>query len=243
MTILDSRYDGYLEHYFSIDREFSIDHYESLRPAFRHYFGRFLPSDHDAQIVDLACGCGEFLYFLQKEGYRNARGVDARASHVAVARKVKVENVEVGDALTWLADRRAEFDLISAHDFLEHLQPDQVVPLLKDVRTALRVDGTAIVSTPNGESPFGARSRYCDFTHHTSFTPSSLRFVLRVAGFERLDVLPKEPVAHGVVSATRLALWKVIRQLLSLYLLVETGSRGSGVFTQVMYAVGRKSHA
>jgi hypothetical protein len=55
-----------------------------------------------------------------------------------------------------------------------------------------------------------------------------------------VGVFSKEPVVHGIKSAVRWALWKVIKQFIEFYLLVETGSAGGGVYTQVMYAVGRK---
>lgn len=68
----------------------------------------------------------------------------------------------------------------------------------------------------------------------------SVSQVLRVTGFKVVGVFAKEPVVHGVKSAVRWVLWKIIKQFIKLYLTVETGSAGYGVYTQVMYAVGRK---
>lgn len=233
--------DSYFAHYFSVAREFSEHHYESLMPTFRHYFGPLLPADRAARILDVACGCGEFLYFLQKEGYVNTSGVDVTAQQVAVAERAGVRGIVIGDALEFLADRRAEYDLISAHDFIEHLLHDQVLDFLDSVHAALRPGGTMLLSTVNAESLFGARTRYVDFTHHLSFTPASLEFVLRTAGFTDVVILPKEPVVHGAASGARFVLWKIIKQMIRLYFLVETGSPKSSVFTEVMYAKGVKA--
>ena len=97
-----------------------------------------------------------------------------------------------------------------------------------------------ILSLPNMASPFGTKIGFGDFTHETGFTPGSISQVLRAAGFEVVGVFPKEPVPHGLKSAVRWVLWKVIKQFIKFYLLVETGSAGHGVYTQVMYAVAEK---
>jgi hypothetical protein len=100
--------------------------------------------------------------------------------------------------------------------------------------------GNVLISTVNTESLFSARHRYYDFTHEVSFTPHSLSQVLYFTGFADVRVFPKEPYVHGVKSAVRWLLWKGIKQFIRFYLLVETGSSGDGVYTQTMYAVGRK---
>ena len=97
-----------------------------------------------------------------------------------------------------------------------------------------------LISTLNAESLFSARIRYSDFTHEVSFTPHSLSQVLYFTGFTDVKVFPKEPYVHGAKSVVRWLLWKGIKQFIRFYLLVETGSSGDGVYTQTMYAVGRK---
>jgi len=43
---------------------------------FRQRWQVFLPREKGAPVLDLGCGCGEFLYFLHREGYTNLHGVD-----------------------------------------------------------------------------------------------------------------------------------------------------------------------
>jgi 2-polyprenyl-3-methyl-5-hydroxy-6-metoxy-1,4-benzoquinol methylase len=235
--------DNYFAHYFSMSREFSARHYESLVPTFRSYFGRLLPTDRTAQILDVACGCGEFLYFLQRQGYVNTSGVDVTPQQVAIAARAGVRGIVVGDAFDFLAARPKEYDLVSVHDFIEHVPQNRVLDLLDLAHRALRPGGTILLSTVNAESLFGARTRYVDFTHQLSFTPASLEFVLRAAGFTDVVIRPKEPVVHGLASAVRFVLWKAIKQLIRLYFLVETCSPKSSVFTEVMYAKAVKAGA
>ncbi len=98
-----------------------------------------------------------------------------------------------------------------------------------------------LISTVNAESLFSTRHRYYDFTHEVGFTPHSLSQVLYFTGFTDMRIFPKEPYIHGLKSAVRWFLWKGMKQLIRFYLLVETGSAGHGVYTQVMYAIGVKA--
>jgi len=99
-----------------------------------------------------------------------------------------------------------------------------------------------LVSTPNAESIFSARIRYSDFTHEIAFTPTSLSMILRLAGFNDIKILSKEPYRHGMKSLIRWMMWKIIHLIIKWYFLIETGSSGSGVYTQTMYAICTKSN-
>jgi len=214
-----------------------------LNPYFKSYFARFLPEDKNTPILDVGCGSGEFLLFLQSLGYTNTFGIDLSPEQVELAKKRGLKNVQVAEAVDFLSKHKEKFTLITAHDVIEHFPKEQVLPFLDAIYNALVRGGTVILSLPNMASPFGARITYGDFTHEVAFTPTSISQVLRAAGFEVVGVFPKEPVVHGVKSFVRWALWKIIKQFIRFYLLVETGSvysAGHGVYTQVMYVIGRK---
>jgi hypothetical protein len=72
-----------------------------------------------------------------------------------------------------------------------------------------------------------------------SFTRTSLSHILRVTGFGRINFYPTGPVPHGLKSAIRFFLWKIIEMILRFYMVVETGS-GEGVYTQNIIAVAEK---
>lgn len=233
-------FDGYVTlhtvHIYDQQSALSI-----LKPYFKAYFSTFLPGDKDTPILDIGCGGGEFLLFLQSLGYTNTFGIDLSPEQIELAKKRGLKNVEVAEVIDYLSKQKERFALITAHDVIEHFPKQEVLPFLDAIHHALAGGGTVILSLPNMASPFGAKIGYGDFTHETAFTPTSISQVLRAVGFEVVGVFPKEPVVHGVKSAVRWALWKVIKQFIKFYLLVETGSAGHGVYTQVMYAVGRKS--
>lgn len=90
-------YDAYVSNHFKYDHSLVPEEYEHLAKVFHRRFLPFLPKDKTARIIDLACGAGHFLYFLQKEGYTQAQGIDISQEQVDVARRMGVNNVEVED--------------------------------------------------------------------------------------------------------------------------------------------------
>lgn len=188
----------------------------------------------------MGCGSGSFLHFLRAEGYRRAHGIDVAPEQVAAARALGIEDVEIADALPYLSAHPAAYDLVVALDVIEHFTKDEVLLFLDRVHQALRPGGSLLLRTPNADSPFHSWIRYADFTHEVTFTPISMRQVLRATGFADIEVVPLEPYVHGPASAVRWLLWKILKQGIRLYLLVEQGVPGSGVFTANLCAVGRR---
>mgnify|MGYP001616517494 FL=1 len=208
-------------------------------PVWKGYYGRFLIKDTATRILDIGCGNGGFVYWLQQIGYMNASGIDIGSEQIEVAKKLGIENVERADIIGYLVGKENLYDIVFARDILEHLTKDEIFEVLETVFNALKVDGLLIVQAPNGESLFSGRLRYGDFTHEMVFTRSSLNQILRVAGFEDTRFYATGPVPKGLKSIVRYILWKGIETILRLYMVVETGSF-SGIFTQNIIAVSRK---
>jgi hypothetical protein len=76
-------------------------------------------------------------------------------------------------------------------------------------------------------------------THETAFTSQSIRQMLRVCGFESIEVFEERPIVHGLKSLVRLWLWRLLTLRERLLLLAETGS-AAGVLSQNMLVVARK---
>lgn len=238
-------YDAYVSAHFAHSHFLVPDEYKHLRKVYRHRFLTFLPKDKDAKIIDLACGNGYFLYFLQKEGYSQARGIDISQEQVDVAWQMGVENIEVGDLWQVLATCKQEFDFIAANDIIEHQRKDEVLEFLDLIYAALKPGGRVLMTTGNAGSLFGAIAAFIDFTHETAFTPESLAQVVRVCSFEDVAVYGEEPVAHSLLSAMRLILWKIVKALIKADLLIE-GRAGFGIWKRQVilepriFVVGRK---
>jgi 2-polyprenyl-3-methyl-5-hydroxy-6-metoxy-1,4-benzoquinol methylase len=224
-------YDAYVSKSLKYTGPIDNVRYEGSIKYFRRRFMPFLPQNKDARILDLACGTGRFLYFLQKEGYSHAQGIDISQEAVDLAERMGVKNIEVGDLFEMLPHRKEEFDFIFAAEFIEHLRKDEVLGFLDLVHAALKPGGRTLMTTPNAASLFGARAAFFDFTHETAFTPQSLAEVFRVCGFENVMVYGAEPVVRGLLSGVRAILWKPLKAVVKAYLLID-GSTGFGVWNR-----------
>ncbi len=109
------------------------------------------------------------------------------------------------------------------------------------VTRALTPHGVFIARVPNAVSPLGGHTRYGDFTHESSYTERSVRQLAAAAGFRSVTVRPCPPVAHGILSAARVAVWKTVSGLFKVALTAETGQLRGHVVTQNLMFVARKS--
>lgn len=208
---------------------------------YRKVFAPWLPESKQARILDIGSGYGEFLYFLQKQGYGRAEGIDLDRQHVEVATRLGVRNLRWGDAQAALAEVAEEYDCISAVDVLEHIPRDQVLTFLALIRRALKPGGRLIVQVPNAAA-FYTPLFFMDFSHETPFTAPSLKQALELASFSEIEVRPRGPVVHGARSAVRAVLWKLISSGLRLIQTIEGGPRGplDSIYTAAILAVARR---
>ena len=233
-------YRAYLSTHLGTYRPVTRTGLERDRQLFRALYRMFLPASKDAQILEVGCGTGSFLFFLREEGYRRIHGIDLGEEQVAQAHALGITEAETAEALTYLDQHADTYDLVVALDVLEHFTKDEALEFLDRVFRSLKSRGRILLRTPNADSPNASWIRYGDFTHETVYTPSSIRQVLRTAGFTEIQVAPLEPHVHGLPSAARWALWQAVKALIRFYLLIEQGVAGSGVFTANLCAVGQK---
>jgi SAM-dependent methyltransferase len=213
-----------------------------IEPVFRKRYLPLLPIERRARILDLGCGYGEFLYFLQCHGYRNASGVDLSDWQLEIGRSLGVSNLQRGDAANVLAESPGQFDFISAIDVLEHIPKNEIVALLEGIYLALRPGGRFVCQVPN-LAAFYSPLFYMDFSHETPFTAPSLKQALQLAGFQAIRVLPMGPVVHGLKSAIRSFLWKGITACLRFVQTVEGGlpDPSCSIYSAAILAVADKT--
>ena len=134
-----------------------------------------------------------------------------------------------------------QLDFISAIDVLEHFPKGQAVDLLHLIYAALRPRGRFLCQVPNAAT-FYLPLSYMDFTHQTPFAPSSLKQALEMGGFINVRGSGIGPVVHGVKSAVRFALWKLIEACLRFVQTVEAGPGDDlrRIFTATIFAVADK---
>jgi len=238
-------YQTYISSHFRHLHALSDRELEHILKIYRKRFSRFLPEDKKAHIIDVACGSGHFLYFLQQTGYKNAIGIDLSKEQVEQARKKGINNVKKADLFKYLPKFSNYFQMVIANDIIEHLKKEEIIQFLDLIYTALKPGGTVIISTLNEMSLFGASLLHSDFTHETGFTPTSLWQVMSICNFKDIEIFGEGPVAYDFKSMARLFIWRCVKMALRLYMTIEQGTgRGiwkrRNIFEPRIFAVGIK---
>ncbi len=195
--------------------------FASGRALYRRSFLPLLPADRKARILDIGCGRGTFLYYLQSEGYENACGVDRSPETVRRALERGIKHIVEADTLEYLRARPGAFDCIVAIDVFEHLLKPEVVEWLDAIYAALAPGGIVLIQAVNADGPGFGRMLYVDFTHETAFTRYSLHQVLGIAGFRDDEFHPMEPADGGW---RKRLIWKAVRLMMGLIHHAEVGS-------------------
>jgi len=212
------------------------EHYDGAIAGMRRRLRPWLPADRSARCLDLACGCGELLYLLEKEGFKNVSGVDLCREELDQVRpfvKAQLHHADVVDFLR--TAKTASFDFIAALNFLEHLPKDSLYAVLTESRRVLRPGGTLVAMVPNAISPFSGLTRHWDITHEWAFSPNNFHQLASTCGFSpKVEFRECGPVGHGVKSGIRVLAWKFIRLWISARLLIEVADRKGGVYTMDM---------
>ena len=146
----------------------------------------------DMSVLEVGCGTGLFLAYLEAKGVADFLGIDkdkALAGHLPEAVAANVRIIDVWDFLEGGADGRL-FDRAVMTDVLEHFSSTDAVRLLKLLAGALKVGGRVVVRVPNMGSPWGAGYQYGDLTHEAAYTPGSMRQLALASGFTCSAVYP-----------------------------------------------------
>ena len=241
MNYRDKFYSKYVSAQVSqIFGEIDLDFIKKQFLVWRKFFGRFLPKDKNAKIIDLGCGNGSFVYWLQQSGYLNAEGVDVSPEQIKTAQDLGIKNIYQANFQNYLIGKKEIYDFVFMHHVLEHFNKEEVLDILEIIHQSLKINGILVITTPNAESFFAGQFRYGDFTHDTIFAKNSIRQVLLVSNFKNIKVYSTPPVVHGFKSLIRFILWKYcIELVLKFYLLVETGAV-KGIFTHSLIVVAKK---
>jgi SAM-dependent methyltransferase len=199
-------------------------------------FRPWLPQDREAYCLDLACGCGEMLYLLERQGFRHTAGVDLCQEELDQARPYVQGQLTHADVVEYLRQSNsASVDFVTALNFLEHLSKDTLLTVVKEIRRVLRPGGTLVAMVPNAISPFGGLTRHWDITHEWAFVPNNFQQLAALTGFDsNVEFRECGPVAHGVFSAIRYLLWQVIRAGIAAWFLIEVAHPKGGIYTMDM---------
>jgi SAM-dependent methyltransferase len=135
----------------------------SSRQAYREYqvrvareailpvLGRLDLQVRDRRVLDLGCGDGGLTEVLEQEGAR-VIGLDRDGARLAFVESACV----AGDATT-MPFASSVFDVVIAHDIVEHVRPFGSV--LSEIERVLAPGGRALVTFPPYFGPFGGHQQ------------------------------------------------------------------------------------
>lgn len=124
------------------------DFFTSLRKSKRRMAFMHLNDQTPGRLLDVGCGDGRFLHFMQTHGW-NVAGVEVDSQAVEQARKQYGLDVFCGE-LSAANLSPSSFDAITLRHVIEHV-PDPI-DLLAQCKILLKPGGLLVVVTPNTDS-------------------------------------------------------------------------------------------
>jgi SAM-dependent methyltransferase len=148
----------------------------------RYYFSRLIgPNDC---VLDIGCGHGAFINSVVA---RKRIGLDSWPDFPtylqAGVEPIIGSAVEVGELV------KEPVDFAFASNLFEHLTQPDLMTLLGGVRKILSPRGTLNIIQPNYR--YAYREYFDDYTHVAVYSHVSLCDVLRISGFDIVDVKPR----------------------------------------------------
>jgi SAM-dependent methyltransferase len=149
------------------------------------------------KVLDVGCGFGDFLRFVEEEGVE-AAGVDVSSHAVAKARKkVKGEVYKLDVASNALPFSSKSFDAVTIFDVVEHLSSSKL--LFQEVFRVLSPGGLAFITTPNHQGwlrEITTKIFPDDPTHVNVQNGAYWKGFLKEAGFGNINI--KNCLLHGL---------------------------------------------
>lgn len=218
------------DHYRSSVRqnvEVNRNDYERRINFYKKRFRKYLPINKDAEILDIGCGEGFFLYFMDKIGYKNLYGVEKSPEQIEVLNKVSQKaTIFNQDIFNFFQDNTKKYDLVLLDNVLEHFNKNEIFMILESIHNILTDKGMLIIDVPNGGSPWGVYHCFMDFTHEVFFTPTSLMEVLLVNGYKITKIKGEGAIPLDLLSSLRSIFYYPLKYITLFLLIILTGGGG-----------------
>lgn len=148
-----------------------------LRRAGRHF-------DRGARVLEIGFGNGAFLSFARDSGW-DICGTEVNDDLIDIA--TDHEFPVFKDDELGIFDENS-FDLVVAFDVLEHIEPDRILGVFRNIRRVLKENGVFLARFPNGDSPFGMIYQNGDLTHRQSIGSEKAKYLANASGMETIFV-------------------------------------------------------
>lgn len=225
-TGIAMRYRNHYEYWNKLDLASINERIYFYKRLFRKIGIEVLRGD----VLDIGCGDGVGALTMKALGAATVTGIDADIEQTETAKTLGVHAYHVDDAMTFLSQNSVRYSTIFMLDIIEHLPVESQIPLLMSVKKSLLPEGRVVITTPNANSTFAGRYRYVDWTHFSSFTEHSLRFVLKEAGFSSIHITNADiPLKWYVYIHPRQIIKRCVRLLRRLEAIGELGRKEGAI--------------
>jgi SAM-dependent methyltransferase len=214
--------------------------FERMAAAYDETVGPLLPVDRSTPCLDLACGYGNWLYYLQKKGFTHTRGVDLDPKQVELARALGLP-AEIDDIRGALTET-SKFGLISAFDLVEHLEKSTAVRLLQQAHAALLPGGLLVLQCPCADGFTGSHDICNDLTHKWGASSNMLNGLLKAVGFGEVRIIDATlpPFPRGLKRRLLAVSRKAARKVLQL-MMRAAGVKPPAIWSNSQIALAWKS--
>jgi SAM-dependent methyltransferase len=166
-------------------------------------YGRLLPRDRDAEMLEIGPGYGQLLELLRRDlGYGRACAIDLSREVVDFCNERLPDSTSYEpDTIRYLQRHPGRFERVFALHVLEHVPKAAALEMVRAIRDALRPDGSFVLEVPNMANVLTAGYlRYADLTHESGYTETSLRHLLESAGLVEVECFEERIPVEGVKS-------------------------------------------
>jgi 2-polyprenyl-3-methyl-5-hydroxy-6-metoxy-1,4-benzoquinol methylase len=219
---MNERFDRYLTTHFAELGDVEIRSSHRLE-SIRANYADLVPDDPLQSILEIGPGLGELLHYLTRERcLTGVEAIDLSPEVAALCTARFCPTTHTPNPIEYLTARPARYDSIFLLHVLEHVEKVAAIEFVRALRGALKPGGRVVIEVPNmGNALVGLTYRYADFTHEMGFTEKSLAQLLRLGGFEDIEIrrfrIPLSSPARIAQYLLRAALEGSMRLLSRLY--------------------------
>jgi 2-polyprenyl-3-methyl-5-hydroxy-6-metoxy-1,4-benzoquinol methylase len=217
----------------------TLEQIERNFSSWKYYYQPHFPENKNSSMLDIGCGIGSFVYYLQQLGYTNVQGIDVSGQQIEAGLKLGIQGLKVHDLNEFLSTAQEQFDFIIARDVIEHFTRQEAFDIITKISKVLKPGGKFLMQVPNGQGLYYTSIFYGDYTHEMAYTESSAKQLILNCGFRKVTSYSTGPVPHTFFSRIRSWLWWLKVQQVKFWKMVETGS-ARGVFTSNLIVVSER---
>jgi SAM-dependent methyltransferase len=181
-----------LQNWYSYFSEMWPDGYEEVLKRQYESYVPLIPRNSGARVLDIGCGAGEFLRFLNERGI-SGMGIDLDSREVERGRARGLD-IREGEAIDFLSKTDEKFAAISLIEVVEHLPLERIGPLIEAAFARLLPGGVLILETINIRHPLALDGFFIDPTHSRPVPSDFLCFMLQWGGLQGVRLVYTNPV-------------------------------------------------